>query len=302
MRPVSEKRLTVERQDRKHAVRRGRLWWLRWENLSFMEPVLAGLLKLCGLYNRGIGNVLNVRLTCQQFVFENLPDAFDGFGILWISDLHADRVPGLVEKVLELTADVPRDIAVLGGDFCFDHHVTDSAIENARMLACALRVQSPVYAVFGNHDYSPLAEVLRGEGVALLLNEQAAVERNGQTLCLVGVDDCHYFKAHDLDLAMQGLNGQDFTILLSHSPELYAEAARKGIHLYLCGHTHGGQICLPGGGVVVYSAAAPRKCIRGLWNHEKMTGYTSGGAGASGVPVRYNCPGEINLFTLRKQH
>lgn len=300
LRPVSEKRLSVERELRKHAIRRGWFWWLRWENLSFMEPVLGGFLKLCGLYNRGFRNVLNVRLTHQEFVIENLPDAFDGFRILWISDLHADRLPGLLEKVLALVETADFDIAVLGGDFCFDHHVTDLAAENARAIARALSAKSPVYAIFGNHDYSPLVDVLGGEGVTLLLNEHAAIERAGQTLRLIGVDDCHYFKAHDLDLAMQGLNGQDFTILLSHSPELYAEAARKGIDLYLSGHTHGGQICLPGGTALVYSAAAPRKCIRGLWNHENMTGYTSGGAGASGVPVRYHCPGEINLFALRK--
>ena len=300
LRPVSEKRLSVEHEHRKHAIRRGWFWWLRWENLSFMEPVLGGFLKLCGLYNRGFGNVLNVRLTHQEFAFENLPDAFDGFRILWISDLHADRIPGLLDKVLQLTADLPRDIAILGGDFCFHHYITAVAAENAGIITRALRDKSPVYAIFGNHDYSPLAEVLRAEGATLLLNENTAIERAGQTLHIVGVDDCHYFKAHDLDLAMQGLNDDDFKILLSHSPELYAQAAERDIDLYLSGHTHGGQICLPGGTAVVYSAAAPRKCIRGLWNHGKMTGYTSGGAGASGVPVRYHCPGEINLFTLRK--
>ncbi len=300
MRPVSEKRLSVERELRKHAVRRGWFWWARWENMSFLEPVLAAFLKLCGLYTRGFHNVLNVSLTHQELSFKRLPEAFDGFRILWISDLHADRIDGLVEKVLDLTADIQRDITVLGGDFCFDHHVTDLAVEHACRISRAMLEKSPVYAIFGNHDYSPLADVLRGQGVTLLLNESTAVERAGQTLRLVGVDDCHYFKAHDLDLAMQGLNGDDFKILLSHSPELYAEAARKGIDLCLSGHTHGGQICLPGGRAVVYSAAAPRKCIRGLWNHGSMAGFTSGGAGASGVAVRYNCPGEINLFTLRK--
>lgn len=300
MRPVSEKRLSVERELRKHAVRRGLFWWLRWENMSFLEPALAGFLKLCGLYGRGYDNVLNVSLTRQELGFERLPEAFDGFRILWISDLHADRIDGLVERVLALTETVTYDIAVLGGDFCFDHHVTDCAVERAGLIVQALLKNAPVYAIFGNHDYSPLAEVLRGQGVTLLLNESAAVERGGQTLRLAGVDDCHYFKAHDLALAMQDVDSEEFTILLSHSPELYDAAAQQGVDLYLSGHTHGGQICLPGGRAVVYSAAAPRKCIRGLWMHEGMTGYTSGGAGASGVPVRFHCPGEINLFTLRK--
>jgi hypothetical protein len=300
LRPVNEKRLSVEQEYRKHAVRRGLFWWARWENLSWMEPVLGSLLKLCGLYARGYQNVLNVGFSQQKMTFSRLPDAFDGFRILWISDLHLDRLDGLLEKVLTLTAQAEFDIAILGGDFCFDHFITDLAAARARQVAQALLKKAPVYAVFGNHDFSPLAEVLRGCGVTLLLNENTTIDRRGQTIRLVGVDDCHYFKADDLDLALEGADAGEFKILLSHSPELYAAAARKGFDLCLSGHTHGGQICLPGGTAVVYSAAAPRKCIRGLWNHDGMVGYTSGGAGASGVPVRYNCPGEINLFTLRK--
>jgi len=300
LRPVSEKRLSVERELRKHAVRRGWFWWARWENLSCLEPVLGAFLKLCGLYNRGYRNLFNVDFCHQEFEMERLPESFDGFRILWISDLHADRIEGLIEKVLAMTADVQRDITILGGDFCFDHFMTDLAAAQARKIAKELLTQSPVYAILGNHDYSPIDEVLRNSGVTLLLNEHTAIQRAGQSIHLVGVDDCHYFKAHDLDLAVQGLDGQDFKILLSHSPELYDAAARKGFDLCLSGHTHGGQICLPGGRAVVYSAAAPRKCIHGLWNHNGMAGYTSGGAGASGVPVRFNCRGEINLFTLRK--
>ena len=300
MQAIPEKRLAVEREDRKHAVRRGRLWWLRWENLSFMEPILAASLKLCGLYNRGFRNVLKVSLVQQQIRLARLPEAFDGFRILWISDLHLDRIDGLMERVLHITANTERDITVLGGDFCFDHHITDTAIERAEHIARTLGEKSPVYAIFGNHDYSPLASVYARCGVRLLLNENATLERDGRTLRLIGVDDCHYFKAHDLELAMQGTNGDEFMVLLSHSPELYADAAKKNIDLYLSGHTHGGQICLPGRRAVVYSAAAPRKCIRGLWTHNQMIGYTSAGAGASGVPVRFNCPSEINLLTLCK--
>lgn len=299
MRPVSEKRLSVEHELHKHAVRRGWFWWARWENLSCLEPVLGALLKLFGLYNRGHRNLFNIDFHHQEFILERLPESFDGFRILWISDLHADRIDGLIEKVLAMTADVQRDITVLGGDFCFDHLMTERAAQQACKIAGQLLLKSPVYAILGNHDYSPLVEVLRNCGVTLLLNEHRTIDKEGHSIQLVGVDDCHYFKAHDLELAMQGLDGRDFKILLSHSPELYAEAAQKGFDLYLSGHTHGGQICLPGGTAVVYSAAAPRKCIRGLWTHQGIVGYTSGGAGASGVPVRFNCPGEINLFTLR---
>lgn len=300
MRPVSEKRLSAEHEQHQHAIRRGLLWWAKWENLPWLEKFLETLLRGCGLYQRGHRNLLDIGFCRQTLELERLPKAFDGFRILWISDLHADHIDGLMEKVLAMAAGVEREITILGGDFCFGHSMTDLAAQQAQQVAQTLLQQTPVYAVLGNHDFSPLADVLRGAGVTLLLNENTVIERSGQAIRIVGVDDCHYFKAHDLDLAMQGLNGQEFKILLSHSPELYADAAKKGIDLYLAGHTHGGQICLPNGRAVVYSAAAPRKCIRGLWHHDAMTGFTSGGAGASGVPVRFNCPGEINLFTLRK--
>ena len=300
MRDVSEKRLAVEHEQHQHAIRRGLLWWAKWENLPWMENVLETGLRLCGLYRRGHRNLLNIQFVRQTLAFKRLPAVFDGFRILWISDLHADRIDGLTDKVLAMAAGIERDITILGGDFCFGHSMTDRAAEEAQHLAQTLVKQTPVYAVLGNHDFSPLVAVLRDAGVTLLLNENTPIERDGQTLGLIGVDDCHYFKAHDLDLAMQGLNGQEFKILLSHSPELYSDAAQRGIDLCLSGHTHGGQICLPNGRAIIYSAAAPRKCIRGLWTHEGMTGYTSGGAGASGVAVRFNCPGEINLFTLRK--
>lgn len=300
MRPISQKRLSVEHEQHKHAVRRGWFWWARWENLSWMEPVLGTLLKMCGLYWRGYRNVLDIELSRQELALKRLPAAFDGFRILWISDLHLDRLDGLLEKVLVLAAQVECDCVVLGGDFCFDHFITDLAAERARQLCEKMTKKAPVYAIFGNHDFSPLAEVLRGCGATLLLNENTTIECGGQTIRLVGVDDCHYFKADDLDLALEGAHAGEFRILLSHSPELYAAAARKGFDLCLSGHTHGGQICLPGGTAVVYSAAAPRKCIRGLWNHDGMVGYTSGGAGASGVPVRFNSRGQINLFTLRR--
>lgn len=300
MRPVPEKRLAMECEDRKHAVRRGLLWWARWENLSWLEPALEGVLRLFGLYERGLQNVLHPRLSRQEIPLPQLPTAFDGFRIFWISDLHSDRIDGLIENVLNLAAQAEYDIAVLGGDFCFDHRMTETAAHHARQIAQKLAQKTPVYAVLGNHDYAPLVDILRNCGVTVLLNENTAICCAGQTLRLIGVDDCHYFKSDDLESAMQGIDKNEFTVLLSHSPELYAHAAQKGVHLMLSGHTHGGQICLPGGRAVVSSIDAPRKCIRGLWNHKQLTGFTSIGAGASGVAVRYNCTGEINLLTLRK--
>ena len=90
-----------------------------------------------------------------------------------------------------------------------------------------------------------------------------------------------------------------FAILLSHTPEIYKQASHAGFDLLLSGHTHGGQICLPGSIPVTLDSVLPRRLGAGAWHYSKMLGYTSVGAGSSVVAVRYNCPPEITLHRLR---
>jgi predicted MPP superfamily phosphohydrolase len=89
---------------------------------------------------------------------------------------------------------------------------------------------------------------------------------------------------------------------LAHTAEIYREAQSRGIHFYLCGHTHGGQIRFKKVGPIITNAHAPRRFASGFWMFKGMTGYTSTGVGISAVPVRFNCPPEIVLFTLRAAH
>jgi predicted MPP superfamily phosphohydrolase len=77
------------------------------------------------------------------------------------------------------------------------------------------------------------------------------------------------------------------------------DAAQHGVHLYLCGHTHGGQICLPIIGPIIVNANCHRKYTRGVWRYKNVQGYTSAGVGTSGVPVRFFCRPEIGLIELR---
>jgi predicted MPP superfamily phosphohydrolase len=89
------------------------------------------------------------------------------------------------------------------------------------------------------------------------------------------VDDAHYYGCDDLAQAVQAVPSNAFRLLLAHTPEMFAEAAKAGIDLYLTGHTHGGQICLPWIGSLVMNAACPREYTRGHWRHGGMQGYTS---------------------------
>ena len=112
------------------------------------------------------------------------------------------------------------------------------------------------------------------------------------------VDDPHYFAADNLEKAYEGIPDDAVSLLLSHSPEIYRHAAYVGFDFMMCGHTHGGQICLPGSIPLSLNSSAPRFTGAGSWNFDLMQGYTSVGTGSSVVPARFNCPPEITLHTL----
>jgi len=104
---------------------------------------------------------------------------------------------------------------------------------------------------------------------------------------VIGVDDPHFYGCDDLEEALEAVPEDDFKVLLAHTPEIFEKAARSGIHLYLCGHTHAGQIRLPIIGEVLQNTDCPRAYAQGEWRHDRMLGHTSAGVGCSVVPVRY---------------
>ena len=115
------------------------------------------------------------------------------------------------------------------------------------------------------------------------------------------MDDPHFYGTHSLSRAV-GEGGRDtFTMLLAHSPEIIAEAEQAGVDLYLCGHTHGGQICLPGSLPVIANASCGFRYLSGAWQHRGMHGYTSRGTGFSTLAARFFCPPEITCITLKKR-
>jgi len=125
-----------------------------------------------------------------------------------------------------------------------------------------------------------------------------ALERGGDTIYLAGIDDPHYYRADNLEKAADGVPGDAVSILLAHSPEIYQHAAHADFDVMLCGHTHAGQICLPGGIPLMCNASCPRAFCAGAWSHHGLAGYTAAGSGACVVDVRINCPPEITLHHL----
>ena len=116
---------------------------------------------------------------------------------------------------------------------------------------------------------------------------------------LTGVDDVHFFYSPAAHEALQASHS-GFRIAAVHSPEAADVAAAAGVRLYLCGHTHGGQICLPGGRPLLTRLGRCRGFARGLWQCGEMVGFTSTGAGYSGIPIRFNCPPEVARITLKR--
>jgi predicted MPP superfamily phosphohydrolase len=137
-------------------------------------------------------------------------------------------------------------------------------------------------------------------GVRMLLNEHVMFERNGTAIFMAGIDDAHFYRVDNIEKAATDMPQDAFSILLSHTPETYKQASHAGFDLLLAGHTHGGQICLPGGIPIFLSSVLPRRMGKGAWKYNGMAGYTSVGAGACGVPVRFNCAPELTLHRLHR--
>jgi predicted MPP superfamily phosphohydrolase len=140
---------------------------------------------------------------------------------------------------------------------------------------------------------------LEAMGIRMLLNEFEPITRAGVSIYLAGIDDAHYFRVDNIEKPASGIPHPAFSILLSHTPEIYRQAAHAGFDLLLSGHTHGGQICLPGSIPITLDSVLPRKFGAGAWAYHDMAGYTSAGVGTSIVTVRINCLPEITLHRLR---
>jgi predicted MPP superfamily phosphohydrolase len=274
----------------------------RWRSRAFdiALEAFAWAVSLAGLSSRGRRNVLSPRLIDLHLTFPKLPEPFDGFRILHLTDTHLDAVPELAMVAAQMLDGLVVDLLVHTGDvLAIANNPLERAIKPLSELLAGVTVRGRRLAVLGNHDPIEMTEALEAANFEVLINRSTAIERHGERIVLIGLDDVHHFYTAAASAALRG-GGTGFRIALVHSPEVADQANTAGVELYLCGHTHGGQICLPDNRPLVTHLKRCRHAARGLWSEGELTGYTSSGLGATGAPLRFNCPPEITVITLRR--
>ncbi len=290
-------RLGIQRDHAVQVFGRGRNFF-HIENWYSVHALMRLAMRSVGMHGRGRRNAVAIRTNRNRVVIPHLSPAFEGFVLLHLSDLHLDMDAAIGRALFERVRAVDYDLCVITGDFrARTYGAIDQAVAEAARLR--LHLKGEVLAVLGNHDFLEMVPGLEAAGIRVLLNESTLVERAGERLHVAGIDDPHYYQMDNLEKAAAGIPEDEAAILLSHSPETYRHAAHAGFDLMLCGHTHGGQICLPGGIAVTYNARCPRRLGKGAWRYQGLQGYTSVGAGSCVVDARFNCPPEITLHELR---
>jgi predicted MPP superfamily phosphohydrolase len=278
--------------------------------------VLVNVGALVALVWGAFAEPLRLRLTavsvdCGGSVADAVP-----IRVLHLSDLHVERWGQREDRVLELVRAAAPDLIVLTGDYvslsCVDDPV---AHVHARRLLAALSAPAGVFAVLGSPPVDRnSSRLFDGLSIRLLRDEVAIVQPGsagrdsahgapGRPLALVGLDCTHQ---PDLDgarlaeIASRAPCGV-FRVLLYHSPELALVAPEVGVDLYLCGHTHGGQVRLPLVGALITSSQLGKRFEMGHHRIGRTRLYVSRGIGLEGMGaprVRFLCPPEMTLFTL----
>lgn len=252
-----------------------------------------------GLKNYFLNKINNLEVTNLSIKDSNLPSSFDGYRILHISDLHLDTNPELYLHIKKKLDGEKFDLAVVTGDIR-DKKPYSSFIKELTAIFQGLDVKDGILAILGNHDTLDITPILANLSVVSMINQSVVLNRGSDSVLITGLDDTHSFYSSYSIKTMCHNSDADFKILLCHTPDLYQWAEAAGYRLYLCGHTHGGQVCLPNGSPIVTSTMSGKKFSRGKWKFRGITGYTSRGLGFSRIPVRLFCPAEIGIITLTK--
>ncbi len=274
--------------------------------------VLHGIFK--GRYNYKVYN--------YDLNFEDLPKEFDGYQITHISDIHSGSLNNIksVEYAVELINEQNSDLILFTGDIVNNRA---DELDVWKNTLSKIEANDGKYSVLGNHDYGDyvnwkfehekkdnfekLLKIQNEMGFNLLMNENINIKRNQQSISLIGVENWgkgRFKKKGDIDTACNGLNENDFKIVMSHDPSHWDEILKNHkthFHLTLSGHTHGMQFGIEIPGWIKWSPAKwAYKHWAGLYNENKQFLNVNRGFGVLGFPGRVGIPPEISVITLKK--
>jgi predicted MPP superfamily phosphohydrolase len=225
--------------------------------------------------------------------------------VVFLSDLHTGSHSNDVVRLAGIVAEAQTfspDLVLFGGDFV-NMQVFGGGRVPPRVIAAILaelRGSIGQFAVLGNHDYTygaeEISDALRTRGITVLDDDRQSMKFESCSIDIVGIPDAHVERIRSKDMMAGLLPGQP-TIVLAHDPVWFAHIP-AGPHLTLAGHTHGGQISLPGLGIVRNSSQAPLRWSYGLVAERGQYLYVTSGIGTSGVPLRWRVPPEFVVLDV----
>jgi predicted MPP superfamily phosphohydrolase len=292
---------------------------------KFVSTVALGVaaIPFAALLYGMIKGKYNYKVLQYTLEFEDLPAAFDGYRLTQISDIHSGSFdnPEKVSYAVDLVNQQQSDLILFTGDLV--NNVVGEMSAWKKTFA-ALKAKDGVYSVLGNHDYGDyvswdtpdkkaenldaLKALQKEMGWDLLLNESRTLERNGETIKLVGVENWGeggFKKAGDLEKACENVSAQDFTILMSHDPSHWQSQVKKhpkNIQLTLSGHTHGMQFGIEIPGWFKWSPVKYRyQNWAGIYKEFGRYINVNRGFGYLGYPGRVGIWPEVTVITLKKR-
>lgn len=242
-------------------------------------------------------------VTEHEVSISGLPSAFDGLKIVQLSDLHVDiwTRPRHIRRIVRRVNTMRPDVIVLTGDYVSR---TEANIGPAGDALAGLKSKYGAYAVLGNHDYwtdaKLMARALRESGIDVLFDEKRRISIGRSSIWLVGFDD-EWEGNPDYEKALNGISSNDICIAIAHNPDAVLSLDGRPVNLLLTGHTHGGLINIPGVGPLWSTTKLGPKYSSGLFRFGDTRMYVCRGIGTgTGYHIRFRCPPEISVFTLRR--
>lgn len=264
--------------------------------------LLGGLAGTAALFAGSSANTWRARISRRDVFLPSLPHGWDGVRVLHLTDFHRGPYVGeyYLGDCVRLARAIPHDMVVLTGDYVSRNA---SGISDYPRWFEGWQPSLGSWAVLGNHDHYTdpdwITQTLTGCGVRVLRNQSVRVDHRGEGVRLIGLGDAAS-RHHNVREAMRDTRPGEFLWLLSHTPGMAWESTQLRIDFMMSGHTHGGQVCLPGGKALFAANHLGPRYAAGLFRMKDLVFYVNRGLGVVFLPVRFFCPPEIAILTLKR--